>query len=49
MYDKLMDGVYFCEKRDKIELIEKDYFCLNSENECMFFIIDVWSESVDFY
>lgn len=38
MYDKLIDG---CEKRDKIELIEKDYFCLNSENECMFFIIDV--------
>lgn len=49
MYDKLIDGVYFCEKRDKIKLIEKDYFCLNSENECMFFIIDVWSESVDFY
>lgn len=49
MHDKPTDGVYSCEKRDKIESIEKDHLCLNSENECTLLITDVRSESVDFH
>lgn len=49
VHDKRTDEFSSCEQRDKIESIEKDHLCLNSENECTLLITDVRSESVDFH